>query len=144
MSRAGVIPYSACVPNLDLPSKNPNVLLCPRLQSCSSILAFTVQPGATKSVQGESQLKQVRGNKAVSTEHVKSSGHCPPKATTAAYLSDQVSVQASWRQGTQFNFQNVKTRAAEGVRYKQQSHDHDITLMTLPLRKMYTDLEWGQ
>ena len=80
-------------------------------------------------------MKQLRGKKAVSIEHVKSSGHCPPKATTAAYLSVWVSVQASWRQGTQFDFQNVKTRAAEGVRCKQQSHDHDIILMTLPLRK---------
>lgn len=33
------------------------------------------------------------------------------------------------------SFQNVRTRAAEGVRYGQQSRDHDITLVTLVLRK---------
>lgn len=55
VSRAGVTPYSACVPYLDLTTKNPNPLMGLRPQTCSSPPAFTVHTRASESVQEESQ-----------------------------------------------------------------------------------------
>lgn len=52
-----------------------------------------------------------------------------------AYLSTQVSVQVNWRQGTQLALKSARTRTVEGVRYRQPSHDHEITLMTLALKR---------
>lgn len=82
-----------------------------------------------------SKQHQVGNKEAAGAEQLETRGHCLPKARTRGLPSHSGLRSGGWRQGTQPAFESVRISTAEGVRYRQQSHGHEITLVTLALKR---------